>query len=88
MPGNIINLTPADIAKWPTPNYIDPHRRQWMPEYASLLYGVATLMVVTRLWLRGKKHAGGFGLDDVSVKRYRLRHNPNRGYSFSSSVPG
>ncbi|KAI5362166.1 hypothetical protein Slin15195_G058170 [Septoria linicola] len=65
MPGNIINLTPADIAKWPTPNYDDPVRRHWMPEYAGVLYGIATLVVVTRLWLRMNKRAGGLGFDDV-----------------------
>lgn len=37
-----------------------------MPEYAGVLYGVATLMVGTRLWLRTMKRSGGFGLDDVS----------------------
>ncbi|PPJ54996.1 hypothetical protein CBER1_05626 [Cercospora berteroae] len=65
MPGNIINLTPADIAKWPTPNYDDAPRRHWMPPYAAILCAVATLMVATRLWVRSRKHAGGFGLDDV-----------------------
>lgn len=84
MPGNIINLTPADIAEWPTPNYIDPERRQWMPEYAGLLYGVATLMVGTRLWLRAVgKHAGGLGLDDVSMGRSKLRYNTDIEYRFS-----
>lgn len=40
MPGNIINLSPADVAKWPEPDYVDPVRRTWMPAYAGILYGV------------------------------------------------
>ncbi|KAF7186131.1 hypothetical protein HII31_12546 [Pseudocercospora fuligena] len=65
MPGNIINLSPADVAKWPEPNYVDPERRTWMPAYAGVLYGVASIMIATRLWLRAKKYAGGLGLDDL-----------------------
>lgn len=66
MPGNIINLTAADIAAWPQPNYVDPFRRRWMPEYAGVLYGVATLMVGTRMWLRAMRRSGELGFDDVS----------------------
>lgn len=66
MPGNIISLSAEDIAAWPQPNYVDPHRRNWMPEYAGFLYGVATLMTGTRLWLRALKRSGGLGVDDVS----------------------
>lgn len=66
MPGNIINLSAQDIASWPPSNYVDPYRRKWMPEYAGVLYGAATLMVGTRLWLRAMKRSGGLGLDDVS----------------------
>jgi hypothetical protein len=29
MPGNIINLTPADVLAWPKPNYENPVRRTW-----------------------------------------------------------
>lgn len=67
MPGNIINLSAEDIAAWPQPNYIDPHRRKWMPEFAGVLYGMATLMVGTRMWLRITKRSGPVGIDDVSV---------------------
>lgn len=66
MPGNIINLTPADILKWPKANYVDPAERTWMPPYAGCLYGLATVMVGLRLWLRWTKRAGGLGVDDVS----------------------
>ncbi|KAK5125205.1 hypothetical protein LTR85_000881 [Meristemomyces frigidus] len=65
MPGNIISITPADIATWPTPNYVNPVERTWMPEYACILYAVSTVMVATRLWLRSNKKAGGLGLDDA-----------------------
>lgn len=37
-----------------------------MPEYAGVLFGIATLMVGTRLWLRATKRSGGLGVDDVS----------------------
>lgn len=65
MPGNLISITPEDIASWPTPNYVDPMERNWMPIYASILYAMGTLMVVTRLGLRARNKAGGLGLDDV-----------------------
>jgi hypothetical protein len=32
---NIAHLTPADIAKWPAPNYEDPDRITWMPIYSG-----------------------------------------------------
>lgn len=65
MPGNIINLTPADIAAWPTPNYIDPPRRTYMPAFASIWFAAGTLFVGTRFLLRAQNAAGKFGLDDV-----------------------
>ncbi|EME45420.1 hypothetical protein DOTSEDRAFT_71214 [Dothistroma septosporum NZE10] len=65
MPGNIINLTPAEIATWPTPNYGNPQTRNWMPVYASVFYAACTAMVATRIWLRVRKYAGGFGIDDI-----------------------
>lgn len=64
MPGNIVNLTPETIASWPTPNYVDPVTRNWMPIYAGVWYGVSTLLIALRLWLRVLKQAGGLGLDD------------------------
>lgn len=67
MPGNIINLTPEDILRWPKPNYVDPVERSWMPPYAACLYGVATLMAALRLWLRWTKRAGSLGVDDVII---------------------
>lgn len=65
MPGNIINLTPAQIAQWPKANYVDPVERTWLPGYSGTLYGVSTSMVVLRMGLRLNRQAGGLGLDDV-----------------------
>jgi hypothetical protein len=67
MPGNIINLTPADVLAWPKPNYDNPVRRTWMPIFSGLTFAAATLMVATRFWLRIRGHAGKLGLDDVSA---------------------
>lgn len=69
MPGNIINIDAADIAGWPTPNYVNPQERTWLPAYISILYAVGTVMVALRLWLRAKNAAGRFGFDDVSSSR-------------------
>lgn len=69
MPGNIHTIPLTVIASWPTPNYIDPERRPWMPEFAGILTAVSSLMVVTRLWLRTRKQAGALGLDDVGVAK-------------------
>ena len=65
MPGNIHSIPVAVIASWPKPNYIDPVRRTWMPAYAGTLQVVASLMIITRLWLRAQRKAGVLGADDV-----------------------
>jgi hypothetical protein len=66
MPGNLVNVSPADVAKWPPPNYKDPETRNWMPIFVGFLLGFATIMTGVRLWLRAyKKQAGGLGVDDV-----------------------
>ena len=66
MPGNIINLTPADIAAWPTPNYDNPDEETWATPYAVIWYAASTLLLGLRLWLRFTAKAGNVGLDDVS----------------------
>ncbi|KAM3421091.1 hypothetical protein BST61_g1505 [Cercospora zeina] len=65
----IINLSLAQIAKWPTGNYTNPHRRKWMPGYASFLY---TLSVLTRALSRisqsrhtDTRSTALLGLDDI-----------------------
>jgi hypothetical protein len=75
MPGNIINLTPADVLAWPKPNYEDPVRRTWMPIFSGLTFAAATLMVATRFWLRIRGHAGKLGLDDVSATHRTKPHD-------------
>lgn len=61
----LVNLTPADIAQWPKPNYENPERKTWLPAYAVVLWTVGSLVVATRFWLRFKGQAGRLGLDDV-----------------------
>jgi hypothetical protein len=63
---NILDYTPELIASWPAPNYDNPERIAWMPIYASVWFAAATLLVVVRIWLRSRGHAGQLGLDDVS----------------------
>lgn len=65
MPGNIINLTPADIAAWPKPNYDDPHEESWATAYAVIWFAVSTIMAGMRFWVRFSRQAGPLGLDDV-----------------------
>jgi hypothetical protein len=66
MPGNLVNVSPADVATWPPPNYKNPEVRNWMPIFVGILFGFATVMTGVRLWLRAyKKQAGGLGIDDV-----------------------
>jgi hypothetical protein len=65
MSGNLHRLDPSVYLSWPTPNYVNPERRAWMPAYAGTLTAVASLAVVTRFWLRVRKQAGPLGLDDV-----------------------
>jgi hypothetical protein len=65
MPGNIIHLTPADIAKWPAPNYEHPQKITWLPAYIGTWFAAGTVMIGIRFWLRLRGHSGKFGLDDV-----------------------
>jgi hypothetical protein len=67
MSGNLHRPDPSVYLSWPTPNYVNPVRRSWMPAYACTLLAASTLVVVLRLWLRATKQAGPFGLDDVCV---------------------
>ena len=76
MPGNILILDPAVVASWPAPNYVDPPERTWLPLACGITYGLSTLTVSFRLWLRMGKQGGGFGLDDVSFSI--VRRSPAR----------
>ncbi|TKA81182.1 hypothetical protein B0A55_02624 [Friedmanniomyces simplex] len=66
MPGNLQDIPASVILTWPPPNYEHPHpQRTWIVPFVSVLQGVMTLMVGTRLWLRAKQQAGKLGLDDA-----------------------
>jgi hypothetical protein len=66
MPGNLVNVSPEAVAKWPPANYNNPTTRDWMPIFVGIWFGFATIMTGVRLWLRAyKKQAGGLGVDDV-----------------------
>lgn len=57
--------TASGSQSWPTPNYIDPVERHWLPPCASVLYGIATITISIRIFVRLRHSAtGGFGLDD------------------------
>jgi hypothetical protein len=55
------------VAKWPAANFSNPERRQWLTPYSIILYVLATLVVVARLWTRLNRQAGGFGWDDALI---------------------
>lgn len=67
MPGNFHEVPEYIRDHWPAPNYVDPVRRTWMPEFASILPAVSTVLIAGRFWLRATKQAGGFGLDDLFI---------------------
>lgn len=65
MGGNLNPLTPAVMAQWPTPNYVNPPQRTWYAAYAAVLQAISTILILLRFWMRGTNRAGQFGLDDV-----------------------
>lgn len=67
MPGNFNDIPPKVIASWPKPNYIDPVRRSWLPAFSCALLGVSTVLIAGRFYLRARKEAGDFGLDDLFI---------------------
>ena len=67
MPGNF-HAIPESVAKtWPTPNYVDPVRRSYLPALSCTLLGVSTVLITGRFYLRARKQAGEFGLDDLFI---------------------
>ncbi|KAF2101379.1 hypothetical protein NA57DRAFT_35108, partial [Rhizodiscina lignyota] len=66
MPGGI-HPPLAVIESWPTPNYVDPHTRGWsLVILMCVLYAIALLAVVARLWARlGILHNAG--ADDAII---------------------
>lgn len=67
MPGNFHAVPESVIESWPTPNYVDPVRRSWLPAFACVFLGVSTILVTGRFYLRANNKAGAFGLDDLLI---------------------
>ncbi|CAK1367208.1 hypothetical protein CB0940_10519 [Cercospora beticola] len=65
--GGFKDIDLEEISKWPTPNYINPVRRTWMPAFLLVWQIAVTIMLSGRFYLRARKLAGTFGLDDVLV---------------------
>ena len=63
--GNIQEIPPSVLKSWPTPNYVDPVRRSWMPAFALSWQVASTLLVWGRFYLRIRHLAGPFGYDDA-----------------------
>lgn len=57
-------ISPSEIAKWPSPNYVNPQRRIWVAPFGITLLAITTLVVAVRLYARITRMAGGFGIDD------------------------
>lgn len=57
----------SGIAEWPTPNYVDPVRRTWLPAFMLVWLLAATMLLGGRFYLRARKLAGGFGFDDLLI---------------------
>jgi hypothetical protein len=63
--GNIQEIPPEVLKSWPTPNYVDPVRRDWMPAFALVWQIASTILVWGRFYLRVRRLAGPFGYDDA-----------------------
>lgn len=63
--GNIQEIPPEVLRSWPTPNYVDPVRRNWMPAFAMCWQVASTILVLGRFYLRVRRLAGPFGYDDA-----------------------
>jgi hypothetical protein len=60
-------ISPEEIARWPSPNYIDPQRRIWVAPFGITLLCITTLVIAVRLYARITRMAGNFGLDDSLI---------------------
>lgn len=67
MPGNFHEVPKSIQASWPEANFVDPVRRGWMPAFAMTWQVAATVLLAARLYLRARKQAGEFGLDDLMI---------------------
>lgn len=52
---------------WPPANYINPVRRTWLPAFAVAWQALSTLLLAGRFYLRARRQAGSFGLDDAMI---------------------
>lgn len=68
MPANFFAVTPADIAKWPPGQYVNPpDQRNWLPAFAISWQVVSTILAMGRFYLRARRQAGPFGFDDSLI---------------------
>ena len=67
MPGNFHAIPESIIAQWPAPNYVDPIRRSYLPIVACTLVAFSTVLIAGRFYLRARREAGDFGLDDLFI---------------------
>lgn len=66
--GNNYNAIPASVyASWPAINYVNPVRRTWLPAFCVTWQVASTLLLSGRFYLRARKQAGSFGLDDAMI---------------------
>lgn len=55
------------VLTWPTPNYVDPVTRGWeVPIMCMVLFGIAFIVVLARLWARLVLQQNA-GLDDLFI---------------------
>jgi hypothetical protein len=65
---NFHSIPESIIATWPAPQYDNPQDAQtWMPEFAGIFLAFTTVLVSGRFYLRARKQAGEFGLDDALI---------------------
>ncbi|KXL48519.1 hypothetical protein M433DRAFT_63063 [Acidomyces richmondensis BFW] len=67
MPGNFHSIPESVLQSWPKPNYIDPVRRGWLPVFSCTWLGASTILIAVRFYMRARKEAGVFGLDDLLI---------------------
>ena len=61
-----------------------------MPEFATVLPVVSTILIAGRFWLRATKQAGGFGLDDlfIGIGWVRRERSENRHCDYADTMTG
>jgi len=46
---------------------VNPVRRGWLPAFSCTWLGASTVLIAVRLYMRARKEAGVFGLDDLLI---------------------